>query len=65
MESVSEAAELSEQDLTVKCPMDGCSVRMGTPLDFADGRYEFRVRTSAEQDQCRQALLRGHFQGNH
>jgi hypothetical protein len=65
METALEPLEVTERDLTVKCPVDGCSVLMGTPLEFLNGRYELRVRTSAENDQCRQALLRGHFQGNH
>jgi len=57
--------EVSEQDLVVKCPVEGCDVLMGTPLEIVNGQYDIRVRPSAENDECRQALLRNHSHGNH
>jgi hypothetical protein len=57
--------EVTEQDLVVKCPVEGCDVLMGTPLEIVNGQYDIRVRTSAENDECRQALLRNHSRGNH
>jgi hypothetical protein len=57
--------EVTEQDLIVKCPVEGCDVLMGTPLDMVNGQYEIRVRTSAENDECRVALLQNHSEGSH
>ena len=62
-----ESAEpgVTEQDLVVKCPAEGCDVLIGTPLEMVNGEYHLHVRTSAENDECRLALLRNHSQGNH
>jgi hypothetical protein len=57
--------EVAEQDLVVKCPVEGCDVVMGTALEMVNGQSEIRVRTSAENDQCRLALLQNHSRGNH
>jgi hypothetical protein len=67
METESELAEpeVTEQDLVVKCPVEGCDVVMGTPLKLVSGQYEIRFRTSTENDECRLALLQNHSQGNH
>jgi len=67
METESELAEpeVAEQDLVVKCPVEGCDVIMGAPLEMVNGQYEIRVRTSAENDECRLALLQNHARGNH
>jgi hypothetical protein len=67
MEAESELAEpeVTEQDLVVKCPVEGCDVLMGSPLDKVNGQNEIRVRTSAENDECRLALLQNHSRGNH
>jgi hypothetical protein len=67
METESELAELevTEPDLVVKCPVEGCDVLLGTPLKLVNGQYEIRFRTSAENDECRLALLQNHSRGNH
>ena len=57
--------EVAEEDLIVKCPVAGCDVAMGTALEMVNGQSEIRVRTSAENDECRLALLRNHSRGNH
>lgn len=64
-ESELEEPEVTEQDLVVKCPVEGCDVLMGTALKIVNGKYEIRFRTSAENDECRLALLQNHSQGNH
>ncbi len=67
MKTELESAELevAEEDLIVKCPVAGCDVVMGTPLEMVNGQPEIRVRTSAENDECRLALLQNHSRGNH
>ena len=67
MKTEPELAEplVTEQDLIVKCPAEGCDVLIGTPLEMVNGQNEIRVRTSAENDECRLALLQNHSQGNH
>jgi hypothetical protein len=57
--------EVTERDLVVKCPVEGCDVIVGAPLEMVNGQYEIRVRTSAESDECRLALLQNHARGSH
>jgi hypothetical protein len=57
--------EVTEVDLVVQCPVEGCEVRMSTPLNLVNREYEFRLRTQEERDEAERFLLQGHSQSNH
>lgn len=52
-------------ELSVKCPIAGCPVVMGSPLQMENGEYVIRVRTSQENEGCGRLLLQAHNRGSH
>ena len=58
--------EVAEEDLVVKCPIEGCDVLMGTALEEVNGEYEIREYISLRswwKDEDKKQMLKREWSG--